>query len=114
MTKIYHFTNELIILDKIYKKNKYEVTQTLMLRALGASVAAIYDAHEIWFYIDELKAFEAYKNKNGTKTLLAAYLEDNGINTSYATYLADTSDGETQLMRFHSEKDEFVFKLKYS
>ena len=111
MNKVYYFSNELIILEKLYPQDKGTTLQGQILRALHArGVQVIYDAHEIWFYNDHTKAFEAYKNKSGTSTILAAHLEDNGVNIRAD---AATLAGQVVLMRFCDEKDEFIFKLKY-
>ena len=110
MTKIYHFSNQLILMDKVYKMDKYDTMQKALLRELRGSIKIIYDAHEIWFYNNQTKAFESYKNKSGTSTILAAYLEDNGINIRCD---AAAMTGLPIRMRFLDKKDEFLFNLKF-
>ena len=66
MTKVYHFSNKLIVMDKVYKSEHTNSTQGLMLRVLRAPVQAIYDAHEIWVYNSFTNRFEMYKNRGGS------------------------------------------------
>ncbi len=110
MTKIYHFSNQLIIIDKVYKSDKYDTMQTLMLRVLRAPVKTVYDAHEIWMYNHSTKHFEAYKNKNGVTSLLEEFFAGKGINIK-----CDAADmlAQSRQYRFKEPKDEFLFNLKF-
>ena len=110
MTKVYHFSNKLIVMDKQRKTDKYHTTQSLMLQKLRAPVQAIFDAHEIWVYNHSTKHFEAYKNKNGVKSLLEEFFASKGISIK-----CDAADmlALSRQYRFENPKDEFLFNLKF-
>lgn len=110
MSKIYHFSNKLIILDKMHKVDKYDSAQGLILRRLRASVKVMYDAHEIWLYNRHTRRFEMYKNKSGIDTLLKKFFASKGINLK-----SDAADMTAKSIshRFEEEKDHFLFRLKF-
>ncbi len=110
MTKIYHFSTKLIIMDKQHKKHRYDTTQGMMLSRLGASVQVIYEAHEIWMYNRATSRFEMYKNKCGIKTLLEKFFESKNINLKCDTAVHDS---QACGYRFKEPKDKFHFKLKF-
>lgn len=110
MTKIYHFSTKLIIMDKMCKTDKYNSVQGLILRRLRASVRVIYDAHEIWLYNSHTSRFEMYKNTSGTGILLEEFFANKGIDVkSDAANMTATSIS----YRFKEEKDYFLFRLKF-
>lgn len=110
MAKIYRFTNQLIVMDYVYKDDKHDTLQATILRSLKASVQVIYDAHEIWFYNRSTQQFETYKNKSGTKSLLEKFFATKGINLKCVC--ADMQARPLQF-RFAEPKDKFLFNLKF-
>ena len=117
MTNVYHDSNELIVIDKVFKSDRQTV-QHKILYALGessgnkASLHRIYSAHEIWLYNKHTTKFEMYKNRRGLGTLLGVWLEDEGINSRCDAATINTAQ-PTQIC-FDTGKDLFLFKLKYN
>lgn len=97
-------------MDKMYKANKYDSAQGMILQRLRAPVQAIYDAHEIWVYNRHTSRFEMYKNKSGTDSLIRKFFANKGINVK-----SDAADMTANSIsyRFVELKDEFLFNLKF-
>ena len=110
MTKLYHFSNKLIIIDKLYKNHPSQSVQNLLLQRLKAPRQAIYDAHEIWTYDTETKRFVPYKNRNGCRSLIEEFFAERGI--SIVCKSSEKFESMRQY-RFKDEKNEFLFNLKY-
>ena len=75
----------------------------------GSIVSVVNAAYEIWIYKKYTKTFHAFKNK-GLIDEIIHRLSEHDINVKSS---AAGMDGVTTEVRFCSDKDEFLFNLKF-
>lgn len=108
--KIYHKSRKLIIVDYPEHMEK-ENLQNKIISIIGGGLKRMYEAHEIWLYNPHTRKFNAHKNRNGIDSLLMKFFADIGINVKCNA--ASINTGHPVQYRFESEKDYFLFKLKF-
>lgn len=110
---VYYQSRKLIIVHHLRPTGE-DGANTIQLRLmsmLGGGLSTIYNAHEIWFYDHNVHLFTAYKNRNGTLSLLKSYLADKGINVKPDAISIRT--GQPSQHRFVDDKDHFLFNLTF-
>lgn len=65
------------------------------------------NAEEVWAYNPQNRSFECFKNRNGKTTMLMSFLISKGI------HIRPDATELNNLFRFESEKDHFLFQLKF-
>jgi hypothetical protein len=90
----------------LYHRGAY--TPNMMQKALGFQRMSM--LHEIWTYNPMTKRFQAFKNK-GLGSGLVELMSRSGIKLKSTA--ARISDAAAMELRFATEQDEFLFKLKY-
>ena len=118
MTKVYHQSKGLIILERLFLSPDDRHFQNRIITAVGGGIQTIYEAHEIWFYNAHNKRFEYYKNRSidyastdEANTLLQAYLLSRNIHIQHSA--ANMTNGLPSWYRFVDDKDLFLFKLSF-
>ncbi len=114
MTKVYHKSKDLIVLDILPKAGKGITLQQKIIFAVGGGIQSVFDAKEIWFYNDDTGVFVSYKSRPdlNQSCLLITFLESHHIHVCTSGY-STTLPNETMNYCFATERDKFLFKLKF-
>jgi hypothetical protein len=112
MTKVYHNTPELVIIEKLQPINDLgKNMQDRIIKIINGTRETIYQAHEIWMYSPSTHKFSSYKNRRGEVSLLTSFLADHGINIRCD--VAELNISQPSLYCFVDDKDCFLFNLKF-
>jgi hypothetical protein len=114
--KIYHQSNELVILEKKIDiptlKDRMDVGGVDDLEYFRSKLnrALLNDADEVWAYNPRNRSFEPIKNRRESGTILMSFLVSKGIHIR-----PDSAQMITLPLRFRfvDDKDHFLFELKF-
>lgn len=114
MTKVYHKSKDLIVLDVLPRAGKGITVQQKIIFAVGGGIQSVFDAKEIWFYDSETETFKSYKitGKHDTNCLLIEFLGKHNIHVS-TSEVHDHYPNSTIKYNFATDLDKFLFKLKF-